>query len=426
MQRHGKDEFVKRELTSVNDVLSIALKIVRRWYYQTVSLMKRLDFLSSNRPVSGKQEILYLTLIPMLTFGAVCLVAWISDVAYRPGCNSTGNFMASLFFQPISPSTCDSVPFLSDVPMIILSISCPFALVAYRLLRRRLASLFQALEATGLLSPQDPTAAISRGIKRLERAVDLTPIRSILLFFGSVGMVTWLYSQDLSEGNLFNTLARVAPDGTTNAEQLRATWWANYHHHPLLAALCILIGSVGVMYAFRAGWLYLRLGGVLFATRKTPPDDLPTSYVPKWKDKSYGWSPVTAVLMLLYASTINFAISMIAIFDMLRNEPSTLAVAVFFAALGIVSNMAIILTSFFRMVAAHRAVEKGLREELLKPVAQRSLSMTSEEYAFAKQELAVWRRIPVASFVGSAIKILPGLYALFQFIRIFSGNGTAP
>lgn len=417
MQRSGKAGFVRRGLASVKDALRITQKVVRRRYDQTVSLIKRLDFLSSTRPVSGKQEMLYLTLIPMLTFGVVCLVAWISGVAYRPGCNSTSNFMASLFFQPINSSTCDSVPFLSDVPMIILSISCPFALVAYRLLRRRLASLFQALESTGLLSPLDPTAAISRGIKRLERAVDLTPLRRIFLFVGSAGMVTWLYLQDLNEGNLFNTLARVAPDGTTNAEQLRATWWANYHQHPLLAALCILIGSVGVMYAFRAGWLYLRLGGVLFVTRKTPPDNLPTRYVPKWKDKSYGWSPVTAVLMLLYASTINFAISMIAIFDMLRNEPSTLAVAVFFAALGIASNMAIILTSFFRMVAAHRAVEKGLREELLKPAAQRSPSMTSEGYAFAAQDLAAWRRIPVASFVGSAIKILPGFYALFQFIR---------
>ncbi|SDM16856.1 hypothetical protein SAMN04488074_117131 [Lentzea albidocapillata subsp. violacea] len=301
--------------------------------------------------------------------------------------------------------------------MIILSITSPFAFVAYRLLRRRLASLFNALKSTGLLlNSHESTSKISGGIERLERVVDLSPVRWIGIFSASVAMTTWLYWRNLREGDLFNTLATTAADGSTNTAQLRDSWWANYHHHPLLAALCVFIGSIGVMYALRAGWLYLRLGFVLWATRKTTPEDLPIHYVPRWQDKSYGWSPVTGVLMLVYVSTINFGISMVSVFDMLRNEKWTLAVAGAFTLLGIVSNLTIIWTSIHRILAAHSAVGVRLRKELSDRTAPPTL--TPEEAFFARQELATWRRIPVASFVGSAIKILPGLYALVQFARI--------
>jgi hypothetical protein len=384
--------------------------------------LRSLYVLNSAGTVSGKKEALFLTLVPASTFALVLVATWVSGVAHQPGCNSVSNFLANLAFRSAQPSTCRAVPFLSDVPTLILSFGCPFAFVSYRLLRRRLASLYQALGSTGLLrGPEESKEKISRGIARLEREVDLTPFTRFALFCVSVGMVTWLYLRNLSDGDLFNTLASTAEDGTTNADQLRATWWANYESHPFLAALCVLIGSVGVTYAIRAGWLYLRLGGVLFVTRKAPPDTLPVRYVPRWVDRSYGWSPVTGVLMLIYFSTVNFAMSMVAVFDMLRNETWTLAVAVFFALIGIASTVTIVLTSFFRMVAAHRAVEERLRGEMLARGAGGSSGMTSEEYVVAAAELAAWRRIPVASFVGTAIKVLPGFYALFQFGRVLSG-----
>jgi hypothetical protein len=91
----------------------------------------------------------------------------------------------------------------------------------------------------------------------------------------------------------------------------------------------------------------------------------------------------------------------------------------FFMMLGIASNTTIILTSFYRMVAAHRAVERRLRKDLSEGLTRRSDPMTSPEYVIAASELTTWRKIPVASFSGSAIKVLPGLYALFQFARVF-------
>ena len=398
---------------AVRPSLRRAPVLARRAWTRLGDLVGRVEVLPPTGPVSARREALCLTLIPFATFGLVCLLAWSDDVLYQPGCRSVGNFLASLFYQPAVGSACQSVPFLSDVPMVVMSFCCPFAFVTYKLLRRRLAGLSPALESTGLLGRQDPDDFVPSGILRLQRAIDLTPPKRLALFSVSAVMVTWLYSRNLAAGHVFTSLEHADPNGTTNAVALRDGWWANYHHHMLLAAVCVFLGTIGVYYAWRAGWLYVRLGSVLYVTRKAPADKLPVSYVPRWKDRSYGWSPVTGVLMLIYLSTVSLAISMVAVFDMLRNQMWTLVVAVIFTLIGVLSNTVMILTSFFRMVGVHKSVEERLRSAL---VAKDS-TMTSQEYVIAASELTVWRRIPVASFSGSIIKILPGLYALFQFSR---------
>jgi hypothetical protein len=410
-EKPGEGSLLERAFTPVVTVVRKARQPAGR----LVTAVRKPAILSPTGPVSVRREVLCLVLIPSATVGLVCLLAWSSGVAYHPGCHSTANFLASLFYQPTIGSTCQSVPFLSDVPAIMLSFCCPFALVTYKLLRRRLAALQGALVRTGLLREQGSQDTISAGILRLERSIDLTPPRRLALSAVSAAMVTWLYWRNLKAGHLFNTLETPGPNGTTNAAQLRDSWWANYHHHFFLAVVCILIGSVGVYYAWRAGWLYVRLGAVLYATRKSSADGLPVSYVPRWRDRSYGWSPVTGVLMLIYLSTVSLAIAMVAIFDILRNETWTLVIAVIFALIGVLSNTVMILTSFFRMVGMHESVEKRLRATLV----ARDSGLTSEEYVIAASELTVWRSIPVASFSGSIIKILPGLYALFQFSRAF-------
>ncbi len=235
----------------------------------------------------------------------------------------------------------------------------------------------------------------------------------------SAAMTTWLYTRNLLDGHLFDILARDLPNGTTNENSLRASWWANYHYHPSLAILCVSVGSIGVYYALRAAWLYLKLGGVLIATRKAVVQNMEFSYVPRWRDQSYGWSPVTGALFVIYMSTINFAVSMVAVYDMLENKAWTLGVAVFFVTLGVVSNLLIISGSFFRMLAAHKGVEERLRALLIQ-VAQASPGRPTDfENVYAASDLSAWRSIPVANFGLTVIKILPGIYALVEFIRTF-------
>lgn len=380
-----------------------------------LAFLRRIDILSENRPVSAAQEALLLILAPLITFASVYILTSIYGVGYASGCNSASNFFANLLFRPEKPSTCQSVPFISDVPTVILSLTCPFAMVAYRLLRRRINRIVPALCETGLVQQPALKDELTKAVDRLESAVDLTLQRKLVLFAVTAAMTTWLYVRNLLYGHLFSILA-ISRKGVSNEAELRSSWWANYHHHLFLAALCIFIGTVGVYYAFRAGWLYLILGAMLMKKRKATPSALHFDYVPRWKDKSYGWSPVTGALFVLYLSTVNFAISMVAVFDMLQNRQWTIGVAAFFAVLGIVADLTIVLSSFFMMLGAHKGVQLRLRDSLVQGMKHSPGQADPLEYTIAATDLASWRTVPVASLSATTLKVIPGIYAFIQFV----------
>jgi len=300
---------IKRVLAAISGMAVSLTRCTVKSTRRVVAHLRQIDPLSGELQVGRALGPLLLVSIPLLTFALVCLATSEAQVLRQSNCNSLNNFVRNLLFQNSELSTCQAVPFLSDPPTILLAFTCPFALVAYRLLRLRLRTLRAELEKTGLLGPEGETPKLSSVISRLERSIDLKPTVSIGTFLLSSGMVTWLYGRNLDDGDLFETLAIIGPDGRSNSSELRESWWANYHHHPFLAILCIFIGSVGVTYALRAGWLYTMFGLVLYRTRKSDPESFPIKFVPRWRDKSYGWSPVTGVLMLIYASTINFSVS---------------------------------------------------------------------------------------------------------------------
>jgi hypothetical protein len=380
--------------------------------------IKQVNWLSSAGPVNGKHEAALLTLLPLVTFAVVYVATNIESVAYRPGCNSASNFLATLIFRPAKPSTCTAATFLSDIPTVILSITCPVALVSYRLLWRRISSLPAALGETGLLERANLTPSLSRAIDQLRFKVDLNWLWRLGIFTLSLGMTTWLYTRNLADGHLFSILSSGNSDPRITAA-LRDSWWANYHHHPVLALLCISIGSTGVYYALRAGWLYLRLGAVLIMARSSAIDVLNLRYVPRWRDASYGWSPVTGILFLIYLSAVGFTASMVAVFDMLQNKAWTLYVAVSFGLLGIVATLLIVGGSLVKTVAAHKAVGEGLRATLIRDIRPGSGEMSQAEMAVAAADLSSWRWIPVSSIWGTVIKVVPGIYAFIQFLRAF-------
>lgn len=376
--------------------------------------VKRLNILSMDRPVNAINEVLLLAVAPMLTMGLVCAATSVVGDTYRAGCNSFSNFVNDLLLGSQRPSTCVAVPFLSDVPTILLAITCPFAMVAYHLVRRRLNWIIPAVSDTGLVN-SELAAELAKGVHKMEVAVDLNRPKRIIFFLITTTMTIWLYWRYLNYGKLFAILA-AGRFGLSSESALRASWWANYHYHPFLAALCILIGSVGIYYALRAGWLYLRLGLILVTNRKSKMSTLKFNYVPQWRDRSYGWSPVTGGLFLIYVSTINFTISMVAVFDMLQGREWTIGVAAFFAALGVVSNMIIVVVPLIMIFAAHRAVERRLRSQLIQGYANVTSPAEVLKYSVAVSDLAAWRRIPVASLSGTVLKVVPGLYAFIAFV----------
>jgi hypothetical protein len=378
------------------------------------AFVNRLDILSMDRPVNAVHEVLLLVGVPALTTVIICAATNVAGETYKSGCNSFSNFLNDLLLRTLRPSTCVTVPFLSDVPTMLLAVTCPFAMVSYHLVRRRLNWLVQAVSGTGLVNPQ-LAAELVNGVHRMETAVDLNRRKKIIFFLVTTGMTVVLYWRYMNYGKLFNLLA-VVRSGTSNESALRDSWWANYHHHLFLAALCIFIGSVGIYYALRTAWLYLMLGEIMITSRKSKVSTLEFNYVPQWKDRSYGWSPVTGGLFLLYMSTINFAVSMVAVFDMLQGAEWTIGVAAFFAVLGVVSNFIIISVPLLKMLGAHSAVEGRLRSRLARESPSADSSAQVLELSVAMADLATWRRIPVASLSSTALKVIPGLYAIVAFI----------
>jgi hypothetical protein len=369
---------------------------------------------------SGKLDAVLLIAVPLLTFGLVLLFAGVAGVAYHPGCNSTSGFFNNLLFQPGKPSTCRSVAFLSDIPMVILSITCPLAAVTFYRVRRRLAGLYPSLTAVGLVDDVYMGRKAPQ-IKRLEGWVDLGPKRRLALFAGTTVAVTWLYVRTLDHSHLFTILAR---NGVSTVPELRDRWWANYHHHPGLAILCVVVGSVGVYYALRLAIVYFGVG--LIFGRQAGETDF--EYVPRWQDKTYGWSVITGTLFLVYISMISLAVSVVAVYNMLEEAEWTRIVAFCFAGLGIVANLTIFGGSLYLVLRAHDKVEKRLRgdlRELNGAAANPGNISAAKSYprletdfqrVAAASDLASWRKIPVASFSGAALKIVPGVYAVIQLI----------
>jgi hypothetical protein len=400
-------------------------QLLRAQWVRVVAVAQRIKrrssrFLPAATDANGRSEAISLTFVPILTFLFVFAVASISGVGHIPNCNSVSNFVGSLLFQPIRPSTCHAVPFLSDIPTVILSFTCPFALMGYRLLRRRLTGVISALIDTGLIRPQSSSTRITGLVRSLQRTVDPAPWRRLTFFVVSLGLVTWLYWRNLVDGHLFDILASGGPGSPNSAAGLRLTWWANYHFHPVLAVICILLGTVGVTYAVRTGILYFTLGLALWTTHKMSIQNLSVQYIPRWRDRNYGWSPVTGILMLVYVSTINLAMSMVSVFDMLQNTTSTFVTALTFALIGLASNMLIIGASLYQMMSVHQEVQNRLRKRLIRGKTNGWTPMTPEEYVVAANELSSWRRLPMGTFVGNIVRILPGLYALFQFAKTFA------
>jgi hypothetical protein len=271
-----------------------------------------------------------------------------------------------------------------------------------------------AVAETGLVSQPSLKRELSQEVDLLVSAVDLNLRSRLILLVVTVAMTTWLYARNLSHGHLFTLLAR-SRNGASNEAALRASWWANYHFHPLLAVLCISIGSMGVYYALRTGWLNFRLAAVLVANRRARVGAAGFDYVARWKDQSYGWSPVTGALFLIYMTTVNFAASMVAVWDMLQNTAWTIVVAAFFVSLGIICDLAIIVSSFVMLLRVHEAVRKRLRDSLAQGLENGSGNLKPTEYAIAASDLTTWRRIPVSSLSGTAVKVVPGAYAFVQF-----------
>ncbi|MBL7258773.1 hypothetical protein [Paractinoplanes lichenicola] len=374
-------------------------------------------------------------------FVLTVLVTSAFDVAREPGCQGFRVFLRSLLLRQGEPPNCDSVPFLVDIPTVILSLTSPFAVIGYLTILRRLEGLVPELQRTGLLPDDRVTAGADETMQQWLLRLLPRGWKGWLLFAVSAAMTIWLYSRNLQSGGIFEALANpAAPEAV-----LRERWWADYRDNPLLAVWCVFVGTVGVHFALASAWMYALVGQRLLSRRKRNLLDFRVRYVPRWRDKSFGWAPATSLIMLSYATAINFAISMIAVFDMLQGGVNRV-VAAGFATLGVCTDLALIVLTLRMIVKAHHGVRADVRAFVAHAVRVAEIRRGQRDrrrrgtfaaphhrvdYVVAEPEVDVilaardaesWPPLPIANLAVGIVKVAPGIYAIIQLSRTLAGG----
>ncbi|WP_157739825.1 hypothetical protein [Micromonospora narathiwatensis] len=380
---------------------------------------------------------------PLLVFALTMALTAAFGVARESGCQGFRAFLGSLLLRQGEPPNCRSVAFLVDIPTVILSLTAPFAAIAYLTILRRLESLVPDLQRTGLLPDDADTAAKYQVLRQWLHQLLPRGWKSCVLFAVSAMMTVWLYTRNLESGGIFQALASPA----VPEEMLRDHWWADYRQHPVLAVHCILVGTIGVHYALASAWLYALVGRHLLSRSRRKSLAFRVRYVPRWRDRSFGWSPAIALIMLSYASTINFAISMIAVFDMLQTGSFNRTVAGAFATLGVLTDLTLVILTLNDVGKVHQGVRSSVRKSVARgldkaeasreqrtrqrrPIRNgrsRSHSVATRREVniiLAARDLDSWPALPISNLPLGLLKVAPGVYAIIQLTRTLTGGSS--
>lgn len=384
---------------------------------------------------SARFDIWRLLLWPVVGFVATLAVTSAQDVARNPQCQGVRAFFSQLILRTQVPVDCSSVPFLVDTPTVILSFTAPFAAIAYLILVRRLSSLGEALNASGLLRTSR-TALLSAFDRIAQLAYNPrwhVPVAAI-----AIALTIWLYTRNLATGGIFQTLASERYD----AETLTFRWWANYRTHPYLAFHCVFIGVVGVHFSLMSVLVYAKMAWELVRRVRSDQSSV-FRYVPRWRDPSFGWQPALSIAVLAYFTAINFALSMIAVYDMLKGGVVDQTVATFFIALGVVTNFSLVFSWFWFIRSRHGRIRARLETDVSRVLRRAesptpSMRLTSlrrsnrsnltasaqtAHILIATQDLQNWPGFPFPSrWIGPFRLLIPGVAAGVQLFRTLSGG----
>lgn len=389
-------------------------------------------------PIKGSNEKHFTTMLvawPILGFLMTTLLTALFGVAREPACQGWRVFVAQLVLRQRFSTQCTSVPFLVDIPTVLLSFTAPFAAIGYLVILQRLAYLIPALEESRLIRRGAESHRINSAVAEVVERTAFRKWRSWLLFVVSYALTVWLYSRNIQSGGIFEALS----SSTVSAADLRSRWWANYNSNVLLAVWCITVGAIGVHFSIASSWLYIKVSWIAIRANRRRRFEISPEYVPGWLDRSYGWSPITALAGIVYASAVNFAISMIAVFDMLHSGSTNLAVAVGVGSFGLASDLSISLIIILVVAGAHRNVRESTvavlraprrarRRRASSPVAnqarvlRRLPNLGAAGIDAVTEDLRRWPVLPIASPALGVLKIAPGLYALYQFTRSVMGT----
>lgn len=322
------------------------------------------------------------------------------------------------------PSECRELPLVADLPSVALGVTSTLAVTLYLTLVRRLSRLQRDLVASGLVRPEKfKEGKLAEKLGRLNGEIRLGRLVKVVLLAVSAIGSGYLYWAAYKGGRAFSDLSEISRDHPSE-DVLRASWWANYTEHPLLAATWIAVGTIGVYFAAKQAYIYQKI--LMFSIRSRKHWSF--QYVPRDRDDDFGWKPVGDVNAMVYLGFLNFTVSLFAVAYILQGAPGKSGNTVIgvMALVGIWANLGIVLALLWVMVKNHRKIIIRKRAEVKRrllergdgTVASRGPSTGERDFSYlsvqGKLLYEAPRWYPLRGRLRPLLSVAPGLFAFYK------------
>jgi hypothetical protein len=373
-------------------------------------------------------QLVFICGVPAVIMTLVWAACVAAGLATAPGCDPGTLLHVVVPAVGDSATECRTLPLTADLPSVALGFTSTLAMTLYLTLVSRLSRLKDDLVDSGLLRSETVRRGeLARRLAGLETGIRIGRGAKSLLALASVGGSAGLYLWAYDGGRAFTDLSGLST-AHPSAESVRGSWWANYAENPMMAAVWIAIGSIGLYFAAKQGYIYQRLLAFSWGVRRL----WDFQYVSRARDDDFGWKPVGRIVTMVYLGFLNFTVSLTAAAYLLRGEsgdwknPFVALVAL----VGIWANAGILLALLTMMIRSHRAtVERErlavaagmtlLREEALRggPGDEARLARLTAEGGLL-YEAPRW--YPLRGRLKPLFSLAPILLALYKFGEEFT------
>lgn len=375
-------------------------------------------------PAGKLGQFLFICAVPLGIMTLVWAACNYYGVATAPHCSPGTLLHLAIPAARDDLTACRVLPLAADLPSVALGFTSSLAMSIYLTLIARLSRLKDDIVESGLVNASDfADGDLATRLSELERTIRLGRSAKVglaaLSVAGSAGLYLWAYRG----GRAFADLAIVSTS-RPSTESIRASWWAHYDERPLLAAAWIAIGSLGLYFATKQGYIYQRLLSFSWGARKA----WNFQYVSRARDDDFGWKPVGRIITMVYLGFLNFTVSLTAAAYLLRGESGDWKnpVVAFVALLGIWANAGILIALLTVMIKNHRKVVARERLEVAREITRLQHVQTGKRAAERDAGLARFtaqgtllfeapRWYPLRGKLKPVLSLAPVLLALYKF-----------
>ena len=301
------------------------------------------------------------------------IIAGAQDMLYETHCGPL-HTLGVLISSKTHGKQCHRLTLSADVPSIGLALAVLAEAWLFAAGEKSWRGLREALENSGVLARGNGFRFDPHGLRErtLWRITDTRRGRAVT-WLVAVGLSVAFYAIAYSSAHLFHDYASGSHQ---RYKHVRAIWWANYHHQPLLALTWILVGTAGL---YLAALDLTRFASRTLTLRRLAP--LPIwHFVPSRSQVGHPWDPI---LRLTNLRIWGFVLFLATIFDViyLARSPQTSGAA------NIALLIVTLLVVFFTLVPGRRyfrAVQEAYADALARECSARAgvaAAVPAQDYA---------------------------------------------